>query len=164
MATIIINPTSDLYSIMIRIIFLVSFLLISCSDKQSEYGQFTLTNEVSLNLLAPGKILVINYWATWCAPCRKEIPELNELDHQLSDRLDVIGVNYDGTQGEQLVQDMQKLGIEFENLYADPRSIWGLDPVTILPETLIIDSHGQLIHRLLGPQTKSSLEGLINAM
>ena len=164
MATIIINPTSDLYSIMIRIIFLVSFLLISCSDKQSEYGQFTLTNEVSLNLLAPGKILVINYWATWCAPCRKEIPELNELDHQLSDRLDVIGVNYDGTQGEQLAQDMQKLGIEFENLYADPRSIWGLDPVTILPETLIIDSHGQLIHRLLGPQTKSSLEGLINAM
>ena len=149
---------------MIRIIFLVSFLLIGCSGKQSGHGQFTLTNKVNLNVVEPGKILVINYWATWCAPCRKEIPELNELDHQLSDRLDVIGVNYDGTQGDQLELDMQKLGIEFENLYADPRTIWGLDPVTILPETLIIDSHGQLVHRLLGLQQKSSLEVLINAL
>ena len=149
---------------MIRIIFLVSFLLISCSSKQAANSQFTLTNDASLNLVSPGKILVINYWATWCAPCRKEIPELNELDHQLSDRLDVIGVNYDGVVGEQLIQEMQKLGIEFDNLYQDPRDLWALDPVNILPETLIINSQGQLIHRLLGPQTRSSLEALINAM
>jgi thiol-disulfide isomerase/thioredoxin len=149
---------------MIRIIFLVSFLLISCSSKQAANSQFTLTSEESLNLASPGKILVINYWATWCAPCRKEIPELNELDHQLSDRLDVIGVNYDGVVGEQLIQEMQKLGIEFDNLYQDPRDLWALDPVNILPETLIINSQGQLIHRLLGPQTRSSLEALINVM
>ena len=149
---------------MIRIIFLVSFLLISCSSKQAANSQFTLTSEANLNLASPGKILVINYWATWCAPCRKEIPELNELDHQLSDRLDVIGVNYDGVVGEQLIQEMQKLGIEFDNLYQDPRDLWALDPVNILPETLIINSQGQLIHRLLGPQTRSSLEALINAM
>ena len=78
--------------------------------------------------------------------------------------MDVIGVNYDGVVGEQLLQEMQKLGIEFDNLYADPRSIWSLEPVTVLPETLIINSRGELIHRLLGPQTKSSLEALINAM
>ncbi|MGB2115296.1 MAG: TlpA family protein disulfide reductase [Porticoccaceae bacterium] len=149
---------------MIRIIFLVSFLLISCSSKQAANSQFTLTSEASLNLASPGKILVINYWATWCAPCRDEIPELNELDHQLSDRLDVIGVNYDGVVGEQLIQEMQKLGIEFDNLYQDPRDLWALDPVNILPETLIINSQGQLIHRLFGPQTRFSLEALINAM
>jgi thiol-disulfide isomerase/thioredoxin len=149
---------------MIRIIFLVSFMLISCSSEQSANDLFRLTNNSSLNLESPGKIIVINYWATWCAPCRKEIPELNELDHQLSDRLDVVGVNYDAVQGEQLAQEMQNLGIEFDNLYADPRSIWSLEPVTVLPETLIINSQGVLVHRLLGPQTKSSLEALINAM
>ena len=58
--------------------------------------------------MSPSKVIVINYWATWCAPCRKEIPELNELDHQLSDRLDVIGVNFDGVVGEQLDQQMAK--------------------------------------------------------
>jgi thiol-disulfide isomerase/thioredoxin len=149
---------------MIRIIFLVSFMLISCSSEQSANDSFRLTNNSSVDIESPGKILVINYWATWCSPCRKEIPELNELDHQLSNRLDVIGVNYDGVGGEQLLQEMQKLGIEFDNLYADPRSIWSLEPVTVLPETLIINSRGELIHRLLGPQTKSSLEALINAM
>jgi thiol-disulfide isomerase/thioredoxin len=114
--------------------------------------------------MSPSKVIVINYWATWCAPCRKEIPELNELDHQLSDRLDVIGVNFDGVVGEQLDQQMAKLGIEFDNLYTDPRHIWGLDAVTVLPETLIINDQGQLMHRLIGPQTKSSLETLINAL
>lgn len=149
---------------MIRIIFLVSFMLISCSSDQSANNSFRLTNDSSVDIESPGKILVINYWATWCSPCREEIPELNELDHQLSNQLDVIGVNYDGVGGEQLLQEMQKLGIEFDNLYTDPRSIWSLEPVTVLPETLIINSRGELIHRLIGPQTKSSLEAIINAM
>ena len=139
-------------------------MLISCSSDQSANNSFRLTNDSSVDIESPGKILVINYWATWCSPCREEIPELNELDHQLSNRLDVIGVNYDGVVGEQLLQEMQKLGIEFDNLYADPRSIWSLEPVTVLPETLIINSRGELIHRLIGPQTKSSLEAIINAM
>jgi thiol-disulfide isomerase/thioredoxin len=139
-------------------------MLISCSSDQSANNSFRLTNDSSVDIESPGKILVINYWATWCSPCREEIPELNELDHQLSNRLDVIGVNYDGVVGEQLLQEMQKLGIEFDNLYTDPRSIWSLEPVTVLPETLIINSRGELIHRLIGPQTKSSLEAIINAM
>ena len=151
---------------MIRVIYLVSFLLLGCSgdNASNKTNHFTLTDNSSIDLSSPGKVIVINYWATWCSPCRKEIPELNELDHQLSDRADVIGVNYDAIVGQELAEAMAKLGIEFGNLYTDPRYIWDLDAVTVLPETLIIDSRGQLIHRLLGPQTKSSLEELINAM
>lgn len=151
---------------MIRIIYLVSFLLIGCSGEHSsnEHSQFLLTSSETVNLMSPSKVIVINYWATWCAPCRKEIPELNELDHQLSDRLDVIGVNFDGVVGEQLDQQMAQLGIEFDNFYNDPRHVWGLDAVTVLPETLVINGQGQLIHRLIGPQTKASLETLINAL
>ena len=148
----------------VRLLFL-SLILMGCSPEHPQNTSvFALSNGTSIDIKSPKKMLIINYWATWCSPCRKEIPELNELDHQLSDRLDVIGVNFDGVVGEQLLQDMQKLGIEFENLYADPRSIWSLEPVTVLPETLIINSQGQLIHRLVGSQTKSSLEALINAM
>ena len=152
---------------MIRIIYLVSFLLISCSGEYSsdKGSKFALTNGASIDLSSrQHKVIVINYWATWCSPCRKEIPELNELDHQLSDRVDVVGVNYDAIVGDQLAKQMQKLGIEFENLYSDPRQIWDLEEISILPETLIINTQGQLVHRLLGPQTKSSLEELINAL
>lgn len=151
---------------MIRIIYLVSFLLFGCSAEYSadDNSQYALTNNSSIDLSSPNKVIVINYWATWCTPCRKEIPELNELDHQLSDRVDVIGVNYDAVIGDKLAEEMTKLGIEFENLYADPRGLWNLDAISVLPETLIIDPNGQLIHRLIGPQTKSSLEALINAL
>ena len=70
---------------MIRIIYLVSFLLISCSGEYSsdDNSQYGLTDNTRVDLLSPGKVIVINYWATWCSPCRKEIPELNELKHQL---------------------------------------------------------------------------------
>jgi thiol-disulfide isomerase/thioredoxin len=107
--------------------------------------------------------VIINYWATWCAPCRDEIPELNELAHELSESLLVIGVNFDQVMGEELSQQMQSLGIEFDNLLHDPRGIWNLDPVSVLPETLIINTQGELIHRLVGPQTKKSLSALVAA-
>ena len=150
---------------MIRIIYLVSFLLLGCGMEPSSVGEkiHRLTNGETINLVSPSKTMIINYWATWCAPCRDEIPELNELAHELSESLIVIGVNFDQVMGEELSQQMQSLGIEFDNLLHDPRGIWNLDPVSVLPETLIINTQGELIHRLVGPQTKKSLSALVAA-
>ena len=150
---------------MIRIIYLVSFLLLGCGMELSSVGEKShrLTNGETINLVSPSKTVIINYWATWCAPCRDEIPELNELAHELSESLLVIGVNFDQVMGEELSQQMQSLGIEFDNLLHDPRGIWNLDPVSVLPETLIINTQGELIHRLVGPQTKKSLSALVAA-
>jgi len=150
---------------MIRIIYLVSFLLLGCGIEPSSVGEKShrLTSGETINLVSPSKTVIINYWATWCAPCRDEIPELNELAHELSESLIVIGVNFDQVMGEELSQQMQSLGIEFDNLLHDPRGIWSLDPVSVLPETLIINTKGELIHRLVGPQTKKSLSALVAA-
>jgi len=150
---------------MIRIIYLVSFLLLGCGIEPSSVGEKShrLTNGETINLVSPSKTVIINYWATWCAPCRDEIPELNELAHELSESLIVIGVNFDQVMGEELSQQMQSLGIEFDNLLHDPRGIWNLDPVSVLPETLIINTKGELVHRLVGPQTKKSLSALVAA-
>ena len=56
----------------------------------------------TIDVKAPGKVLIINNWATWCAPCRKEIPELNELASHHNEKLMVVGVNFDGSQDELL--------------------------------------------------------------
>jgi thiol-disulfide isomerase/thioredoxin len=154
-----------LLSIMIRIIYLVSFLLLGCDigPFSNEDKSLRLTNGETINLVSPSKTVIINYWATWCAPCRDEIPELNELAHELSDSVQVIGVNYDQVMGEVLLQQMQSLGIEFDNLLQDPRDIWNLEPIMVLPETLIINTKGELKHRLIGPQTKKSLSALVVA-
>ena len=138
-------------------IMLATCLLLGCSSDVS----YPLVQGESLNLTNPGKFVVINYWAVWCAPCRKEIPELNELASHNPEKLTVVGVNFDDSRGEVLLDEIEKLGIKFQSLVEDPRSTWGLEPVTILPETLIISAEGKLLHRLIGPQTLSSIEALL---
>lgn len=138
-------------------IFLLTLFLVSCSGGTA----YPLLEGGTIDVKAPGKVLIINYWATWCAPCRKEIPELNELASHHNEKLMVVGVNFDGSQDELLENEIQKLGIEFSSLIDDPRNVWDLEPVSVLPETLIIGPDGKLLHRLIGPQTLSSIEALL---
>ena len=145
---------------MIKRLLLASLFLVGCSgDRATEYP---LIDGGSIDLGAPGKLVLINYWAVWCAPCRKEIPEFNELLEEQADHISVLAVNFDGSQDDKLRSEIAKLGIEFPSLLADPRGIWGLEPVAVLPETLVINAEGELLHRLIGPQTKASLEALLD--
>ena len=97
----------------------------------------------------------------WCAPCRKEIPEFNKLQADHGDKVSIYAVNFDGSQGDLLRSEITKLGIEFPSLLADPRAIWGLEAVQVLPETLVISPEGKLLQRLIGPQTLETLESLL---
>ncbi len=109
-----------------------------------------------------GRWLLINYWAEWCAPCRKEIPELNELHAERARTgVAVVGVNYDGVSGTDLTTLIDEMGIEFPVLAADPRLRWAQDPPPVLPTTLVIDPRGELHDVLVGPQTHESLLGSI---
>jgi thiol-disulfide isomerase/thioredoxin len=111
-----------------------------------------------------GRWQLINYWAEWCAPCRKEIPELNRLNAEgTALGLVVIGVNYDGIGGEQLARLVEEMGIDFPVLVEDPRSRWGQDAPAVLPSTFVIDPEGQLRQVLVGPQTYESLSRAVEA-
>jgi thiol-disulfide isomerase/thioredoxin len=103
-----------------------------------------------------GQWVVINYWAPWCTPCIKEIPQLNALDAQYPN-LTVVGVNYDGASGAELEQQRQKLGVAFASLAEDPAAQLGTPRPVVLPTTLILDPAGQLVATLVGPQTLESL-------
>lgn len=100
---------------------------------------------------------VINYWAVWCAPCREEIPELNELARKRADSVRVFGVNYDGARGETLAAAIRELGIEFPVLEVDPQPALGIARPQALPVTLVIKPDGTLLDILLGPQTADGL-------
>jgi thiol-disulfide isomerase/thioredoxin len=143
---------------MLKKVMLVCLLLAACSGDT----RYPLANGGSHSFKNDqGKLTLINYWAIWCSPCREEIPELNKLAETYADRLMVLAVNFDNVQGDKLAAQVGKLGIEFSSLKSDPRALWSLGPVSVLPETLIIDSQGVLLHRLLGPQTFESLSALI---
>lgn len=116
--------------------------------------QDVATAAVDLDALR-GQWVVINYWAQWCKPCIKEIPELNTLDRNY-DQVTVLGVNYDGIEGAELEQQRQALGVEFASI-SDPAAQLGTPRPVVLPATLILNPQGEVVETLLGPQTLESL-------
>lgn len=107
-------------------------------------------------LQGDGRWTFVNYWAEWCKPCIREIPELNALDAQEGYR--VFGVNFDGATGEALAAQEQKLGVAFPTLAADPAARFALQRPEVLPTTLVLSPTGELHRVLVGPQTAASLK------
>ena len=138
--------------------FLVTAILVGCSNdtgyKLIDGSSHSFSND-------EGKYTLVNYWAEWCQPCRVEVPELNELAAEHADQLTILAVNFDGEQGPELLEQLGKIDIQFPSLAVDPRAKWGLERPKVLPETLIINSDGELVKRLIGPQTLESLMAFI---
>lgn len=104
-----------------------------------------------------GRWLLVNYWAEWCEPCLKEIPELNRFAQQYGDRATVLAVNFDGKQGDELRQQAAKLKFAFPVLLEDPAARLGYRRPEALPSTFVFGPDGKLRQVLQGEQTAASL-------
>jgi len=140
----------------ISLVFLC-LLLVSCDKKHDFSNQLY---DINYNLIdTKNKWLVINYWAIWCPSCRTEVPELNNLNKQLPNNIQMIGVNYDKGDDEKIITNSKLLGINF--LVLNERSAIFLTEKLPkpkgLPATYIIDNKGKIRAILIGEQTKDSL-------
>ena len=113
-------------------------------------------NGYSLSSLQ-GKYVFVNYWATWCAPCIKEIPELNKLNKEHADDLIILGVDFDQVEGEELKKEIAKMNITFPVFAIAPSKLLGVKIPQVLPTTYVFDREGKLKATLVGPQTEASL-------
>ena len=104
-----------------------------------------------------GKWLILNYWAEWCAPCIKEIPELNTINSDYSDDLEVVAVNFDHIKGQALIDLAARMKIDFDVLEQDPADVLRLSRPASLPTTYIFGRDGKLYAKLVGPQTIESI-------
>lgn len=100
-----------------------------------------------------GRVVLLNLWATWCLPCRKEMPALDRLQQELgSDKFEVVAVSVDrkGIEASRKFLDDTKVGNL--TLYVDQSTRLTSDLRAVgLPATLLIDAQGREIGRLLGP-------------
>ena len=98
-----------------------------------------------------GKLTVVNFWATWCAPCREEMPSLNRAWEKIQgDGIAMVGINI-GDKPADIHRFLDEVPIDFTVLRAtDPSALqqWG---VKGLPTTLVVDQNGKIIKEFVGP-------------
>lgn len=99
-----------------------------------------------------GQIVLVNFWATWCAPCRKEMPQLAALQSEFGgDRFTVLTIATGRNQPEAMTRFMAEIDVDNLPLHTDPRQeLARAMGVLGLPVTLILDREGQEIARLVG--------------
>jgi len=112
-----------------------------------------------------GKVILLNFWATWCGPCKAEIPSLVELQHQYADDLVVLGFSVDDT-----VDKMKPYAAQYKINYPllvgngreDVQEAFG--PLFGIPVSVIIGRDGKIAKKHSGIATKSQFEREIKAL
>ena len=109
-----------------------------------------------------GEVVVLNLWATWCAPCRREMPSLDRLQAKYGgDGLEVIALSLDRGDVGKVRDFFDELVISNLAVYQDPKGSVGRELAAPgLPTTVVIDRAGQEVGRLLGPAEWDSPEAL----
>ena len=99
-----------------------------------------------------GQFLVVNFWATWCAPCREEMPSLSALQTHFADQpVKILAVSLDRGSPDKPLSFLQDLGVENLVFLHDPKSVTARQIGAFgLPTTLLVDAQGREIGRLLG--------------
>lgn len=124
----------------------------------------------SINLAdQDGRVLLVNFWATWCAPCRKEIPDLNDLHADLEDDgLRIIGIALDREGREKVEPFAEKLPIEYPVVIdAEGTAESEFGPIPGLPTTIVVGPDGQITKRVIGifpvDEMKPTIEKMLDA-
>jgi len=119
-------------------------------------------------ILRPGRRTLINFWATWCIPCRTEMPELQRLVPRLGAiGIDLVGFSLDVERREAVPAFMESLDITYRSYFTDPEGFaeWYRDGAVFVPISILVDDQGNLLRAFSGwsPQTAAALERLIEA-
>ncbi len=109
-----------------------------------------------------GKPALINFWASWCDPCRKEAPELERFERSLHGTARLVGVDYTDQAGAAR-GFIHRYGWTFPVL-SDPNGTYGARyEFSGLPTTVVLDPRGRIVQTLRGPQTLADLRGALES-
>jgi thiol-disulfide isomerase/thioredoxin len=109
-----------------------------------------------------GRPAAVNFWASWCEPCRRESPELERLYRSLGGRASLVGVDYkdDATSARQMIRELH---LTYPNLRDGNGVVGERYGLTGLPTTAILDSRGRVVRLLRGPQTADSVRSALRS-
>jgi thiol-disulfide isomerase/thioredoxin len=97
-----------------------------------------------------GKVVLINFWATWCPPCREEIPELIELQSEYKDQLQIVGVSLDDLPPEQIKEFAFRAGINYPIIMASGELLQEYGGAPALPTNFVVNMEGRVVQKHVG--------------
>ncbi len=142
---------------------------------------FSLSNNVPVKLGAPapnftfptldgkmvslsdynGKVVFLNIWATWCPPCREEMPSMEKFYKELKGQeFEILAVSIDASGATAVGPFMKEHGLSFPALLDTGGTIRGLYGMTGVPETYVIDKEGVIKQRIIGPRDWAAPEAI----
>jgi peroxiredoxin len=112
-----------------------------------------------------GKVVVVDFWATWCPPCRKELPEYVALQKKYADRgLVILGFSLDELPAAQVKAFAEKMKVNYPILMANAETAEAFGGVQGLPTAFVIDREGQIRHVKVGLSDPEAYEKLIASL
>ena len=154
----------DFESVMKKIFSLLLFLV--ATAVAAEPVDMTLTDldgkQVKLSDYR-GKWVIVNYWATWCPPCREEMPELESFHaaHEKKDAV-VLGLNTEVIDKQRIIDFLRENFISYPNFIVGPVAESPLGRIPGLPTTFVVTPEGELVARQVGGITREMIENFID--
>jgi peroxiredoxin len=99
-----------------------------------------------------GKVVLLNFWATWCEPCTSEMPAMERLYRSLEgERFELVAVSIDEKPGE-VIDFAERFGLTFPLVHDADQSVYKAYQTMGVPESLLIDAGGRVVERYVGPR------------
>jgi peroxiredoxin len=132
---------------------------VSESDKLKDFTLKTLDGAtVNLRGLEGQKVVIVNFWATWCGPCRREIPDFNEVYSRYRDRgVEVLGISVDQDSETVVPPFLQNNPMSYPVLLGSPELSYQYG-IRGLPTTFVIERSGKIASRIVGMTSAARLE------
>jgi thiol-disulfide isomerase/thioredoxin len=111
-----------------------------------------------------GKVVLVNFWATWCPPCRAEIPDLIALQARSGNRLQIVGVSEDHDAVDAVKAFVAKHKVNYPIVMATAEIERAFSGVAGLPTTFVVDADGQIIQKHVGLLDVAAIERQAKAL
>jgi len=113
---------------------------------------------------ARGKVVLLNFWATWCGPCRAEIPDLIALQQKYKDQLQIIGLTVDDDDASVIKQVVDETHINYPVAMASPEVRLQYGGIAALPTSFVLDAQGRVVQKHEGLRDPALYETEIRAL
>ncbi len=98
-----------------------------------------------------GKVVILDFWATWCGPCRMEIPGFVQLYERYKDEgLEIVGISLDRDGWNAVIPFMEQYGVNYTVVLGDQNVVMRYGGIRSIPTTFVINKNGQVVDRVVG--------------